>query len=119
MLEDLKSILDYVGKQFGAIHKSAPCNYNGEKGFLVWDYVLFNEITFVNEKTKEYQSLFTSWSDSKTEEEFNRLLELSKKSTRSDHNPIQRIKELKELLDMGAISEKEFEKKKKELLEEV
>ena len=70
----------------------------------------------MNEKTKEYQSLFTSWSDSETENEFNRLLKLSVRNTKATDNPIQKIKELKELLDMGAISEDEFKEKKQQLL---
>ena len=121
-----EDIIDFVGKQFGMIHKSAPCVYNGENGFLVWDYVLYNEITFVNERSKAYQSLFTSWDDSKTEAEFNRLLKLSDRyekkqeaRTRSEQNTedqMVQIKKLKDLLDMGAISQSEFDEKKQKLL---
>jgi len=63
----------FVGLGFGFIHKTCDVVMDGNKGILVWDYVVYNEISFVNEKTKSIKSLFKSISDSKTEKEFERL----------------------------------------------
>ncbi|MGL5750939.1 MAG: hypothetical protein ACRCXT_10460 [Paraclostridium sp.] len=71
---DVKELLNYVSKQFGVIVDTQPVVINGDKGFLIWDYVLFNEITFVNSQTKDYTSMFTSWSDDKTKVKFNELV---------------------------------------------
>ena len=38
------------------------------------------------------------------------------KETNAEVNPYEEIKKLKELLDMGILSQEEFDKKKKELL---
>ena len=70
----IEKILKYVSKQFGAIHRTEAITINGDKGFLIWDYILFNEITFVISSTNQYISMFTSISDSKTEEWFNEIL---------------------------------------------
>ena len=70
----MDKILKYVSKQFGAIHRTEAITINGDKGFLIWDYILFNEITFVISSTNQYISMFTSISDSKTEERFNEIL---------------------------------------------
>ena len=60
----------FVGLGFGIIHKTCEVVMNGNKGSLVWDYIVYNEISFVNEKTRETTSLFKSISDKKTEKEF-------------------------------------------------
>ena len=61
------------GKGFCIIKKICDVEMDGEKGTLVWDYLIFNEITFVNSKTKNIQSLFCGWSDEKAEKTFNDL----------------------------------------------
>ena len=61
-------------KPFGIVHKTAPVNYGGRPGLLVWDYIVWNELTFVDGETKEKQSLFNSGDDKKTEAEFNRIV---------------------------------------------
>ena len=76
----IKAILDSIGKTFLIVKKGAPVVYKGEQGFLIWDYLLFNEITFVSSSTQNYISLFTSMDDNATENEFNRLLGLSKET---------------------------------------
>jgi len=70
--EILKWIADKA--PFGIVHKTAPIMINDEKGLLVWDYVIWNELTFVDQATKSKQSLFNSVSDNKTQEEFDRLV---------------------------------------------
>ncbi len=63
------------GKGFAIIKKACDVVKDGEKGSLVWDYFFVNEITFVNERTKETESLYKDSDDDKTEKEFNRLLQ--------------------------------------------
>lgn len=70
--EILKWIADK--KPFGIVHKTAPVNYGGKVGLLVWDYIVWNELTFVDGETKEKQSLFNSISDDKTNAEFDRIV---------------------------------------------
>lgn len=63
------------GKGFCIIKKACDVEIDGEKGTLVWDYLVFNEITFVSSETKKAQSLFCGWSDEKAETTFNDLCE--------------------------------------------
>ena len=72
----LKELLEWIekNKPFGFIHRTEPINYCGELGLLVWDYIIWNEITFVDQKTKFQQSLYSSFSDKNTEEKFNELV---------------------------------------------
>lgn len=67
-------ISKFKGLGFGIIYKACDIVMDGSKGYLVWDYIVYNEISFVNEKTRETKSLYQSISDSKTEKEFERLL---------------------------------------------
>ena len=80
------------GNGFCIIKKTCDAEMDGKKGTLVWDYLIFNEITFVNAKTRKVQSLFCSWSDEKAEKTFNDLcrkyaignINLQKTSTESE-----------------------------------
>lgn len=69
-----KGFWDAISKKFGVIVNTQPVTMNGEKGFLVWDYIIYNEITFVNSITKDYTSMFTSISDKKTKAKFEELV---------------------------------------------
>ncbi|BCG59717.1 hypothetical protein [Paenibacillus sp. URB8-2] len=73
--DTIKAIFDRLGRQHGIIHKSAPVIINGDKGFLIWDYILYNELTFVNGTTDKIITLFKSLSDKKMEEKFNEYIE--------------------------------------------
>ncbi|MGL5659399.1 MAG: hypothetical protein ACRDDK_09955 [Cetobacterium sp.] len=56
---------------FAMIRKRRIIIYNGELGELVWDYALFNEISFVSmNNPKKIKRLFSDFNDSKTEKEF-------------------------------------------------
>lgn len=57
----------------GFIHRTEHIKYGEEVGLLVWDYIVYNEISFISMDKKIVHRLFTSTSDEKTEEEFNRL----------------------------------------------
>ncbi|UUV17565.1 hypothetical protein NRK67_01665 [Fusobacteria bacterium ZRK30] len=71
---DIEKILDKVGRTYGAIHKTRPIIYGGIKGVLIWDYIVWNELTFLDEN-KKITSLKTSFSDEEMEKEFNYHLE--------------------------------------------
>jgi len=75
--EMVRMMLDWIGKAkpFGIVHKTAPVNYGGEPGLLVWDFIIWNELTFVDAKTKTKQSLFNNFSDKETKKEFDRIVE--------------------------------------------
>lgn len=62
-----------VEKTYGIIHKTAAAEMHGTKGYLYWDYVLYNEITFKDINGK-IVSLYTSFSDKKTENAWNELV---------------------------------------------
>lgn len=66
-----KEILDRAERAYGAVHKSTPATMNDEQGFLIWDYIIFNELTFLNHNTGKIVSLFTSFSDSEMETKYN------------------------------------------------
>lgn len=61
-------------KPFGIVHDTAPINYGGEIGLLVWDYVIWNELTFLDHATKSKQSLFNSISDKETKKKFDEIV---------------------------------------------
>lgn len=72
ILPELPEIKKVVKETYGFIHKQTLAEVNGEKGFLIWDFIIYNEITF---KTMDgvIISLFTSISNKETEAEWNRL----------------------------------------------
>lgn len=71
---NFNDLINHISKQFGVIVDNQPVRINGDDGFLVWDYILFNEITFVNSRTQQYTSMYTSFSDNKTRDKYNQLL---------------------------------------------
>lgn len=62
-----------ISKIHGVVHKRAEAEINGIRGFLVWDFIAYNEITF-DDAEGNIISFFTSISDDKTETEWNRLV---------------------------------------------
>ena len=58
-------------KPYGIIHKSALITYCGKKGRLVWDYILWNELTFEDLETGDKYSLANRFSDAEAEAFFN------------------------------------------------
>ena len=57
---------------YGPIHKRVPAKIKGIEGFLIWDYIVWNEITFKSDEG-EIWSFFTSFSDQETEDVWNEL----------------------------------------------
>lgn len=62
-----------ITRMYGFIHRQAPAEINGVKGFLIWDYIIYNEITFKDINDNIY-SLFNSVSDDKTEKQWNEFV---------------------------------------------
>ena len=62
-----------ISKAHGFVHKRAEAEINGIRGFLVWDFIVYNEITF-DDAEGNIMSFFTSMSDDETEVEWNRLV---------------------------------------------
>lgn len=63
-----------LSRAYGMIHKSQAAEIHGIKGFLIWDYILLNEITF-KDMDQNIISLFKSFSDKETEEKWDELVE--------------------------------------------
>lgn len=57
----------------GVVHKRTTAEINGVKGFLVWDFIIYNEITFDDMDGRCY-SFFNSVSDEETELKWNKLV---------------------------------------------
>lgn len=61
-------------KTYGLIHKSTAAVIHGTKGFLIWDYIAFNEITF-KDADENIVSLYRGFSDQDTEKMWHELVE--------------------------------------------
>ena len=68
------TITEKISKVHGFVHDSIPACFGDEKGRLVWDYILYNEITFDSDKGKVI-SLFTSISDKETQKRWDLLVQ--------------------------------------------
>lgn len=66
-------LIKSAARVYGNIHRKVEAEINGKEGFLIWDSILFNEITFLS-NDGEINSLFRSGSDKKTEEIWNDLV---------------------------------------------
>lgn len=67
-----KDIPTLLAKKHGFIVKRAPGVYKGTKGDFVWDYIIWNQITFDTEDGK-IVPFFDSISDEDTEKEWHKL----------------------------------------------
>ena len=67
----VKEAIKLSSRTYGIIHKSTPAIMNGDKGFLIWDCIIYNELTFLNSETGEIAPLYHSFSDKKMESRFN------------------------------------------------
>lgn len=74
----VKKLIPTAGKlsrMHGIVHKRVDAEINGVKGSLVWDYIVYNEITFDDVEGNIY-SLFKCDSDEETETVWNRYVGL-------------------------------------------
>jgi len=62
-----------LAKIHGKIHKRVDAEINGVKGFLVWDFIIYNEI-FFEDMNGHMFSFFSSMSDEKTQSEWDELV---------------------------------------------
>ena len=66
MLEKLvvaaERTVDGVKKTYGPVYKRTTAEINGKKGFLIWDCIIYNEITFQDEDGS-IMSFFNSFSE--------------------------------------------------------
>jgi len=69
-----KDIIDGVKTTYGPIYRRTEAEVDGKKGWLIWDYMLFNEITFQDEDGN-IMSFFNSISDKQTEAEWDKLVQ--------------------------------------------
>ena len=73
--EAIEAIMSRIGRAMGVVHKAEPATINGQPGYLVWDYVIYNEITFLPQDPKhDAVSLLTSMSDDVTSKRFDELV---------------------------------------------
>lgn len=63
ILGELKVLVD---KTYGSIRGRTPAAIDGKNGYLIWDHMIWNEITFETDEGKMY-SFFTSKSNEETE----------------------------------------------------
>ena len=74
LIEVIPTVVKRLEKPIhGIVHKREQVEINGVTGFLVWDYIVWNEITFETMDGK-YYSFFNSVSDQETEEKWNELV---------------------------------------------
>jgi len=66
----LKEALKFASRTYGIIHKATPAFMNNYNGFLIWDFQVYNELTFFNSETKDFISLYHSVLDEKMESMF-------------------------------------------------
>ena len=74
LIEAIGPTVKEISRMHGIVHKRAAVEINGLKGFLVWDYIIYNEITFDDESGNIY-SFYTSTSDDETEKEWDKLIQ--------------------------------------------
>lgn len=74
IIQEMVPMAKLIFKTHGRIHDRKEAEVNGIRGFLVWDSILYNEITF-DDMEGNIISLFTSGSNEKTEAKWNELID--------------------------------------------
>ena len=73
--EIVKDIVTSVrSKPYGLVRKRARIRYANKSGDLVWDYLLFNEITFEDDETHKKISFGIRWDDEEMGETFDEIV---------------------------------------------
>ena len=73
LLEAANGAAKTIERTYGIVHRNTTAEINGKKGFLIWDYIVWNEITFKDEDGN-ITSFFTSISDKETEKVWDELV---------------------------------------------
>ena len=71
-VEAAEGVKNLIGKPYGLVKRREECIYEGQKAALVWDHIIWNEIT--REVNGEKISEFTSMDAQETEKKFEELL---------------------------------------------
>lgn len=67
----LIKVIKGLRPSFGIVHKAKIVEKEGTvKGYLVWNYLSFNEISFIEVDGNNHQTLFSSTCNKETEEQF-------------------------------------------------
>ena len=73
-IESTSNMMNIVSKSYGLIHKREIVEYNGKKCWLVWDSILYNEITLEEMETGKQMQMWTSKDATETEAKFNEII---------------------------------------------
>ncbi len=60
---------------YAFVRRRELINYKGHRGYLVWDCLVYNELTFEENETKFQVSLAVAYNDTKIERVFNEIVE--------------------------------------------
>ena len=62
-------------KPYGVVKERSPVSIDGTNGWIVWDYIIWNELTFEYSEGSDTKkvSFFTSISDKETKEKLDEL----------------------------------------------
>lgn len=71
--EWMEQVKEVAGRTYGLIHRSVTAEIHGTKGFLIWDYIIYNEITF-KDNAGNIISLYRGFNDKDTEKQWNELV---------------------------------------------
>lgn len=71
--EWMGQVKEAAGRTYGLIHRSETAEIHGTKGYLIWDYIIYNEITF-KDNEGNIVSLYRGVDDKDTEKQWNELV---------------------------------------------
>ena len=75
ILDISAEVRDAIKEQpYGAIERRELLEFQGKQYWLVWDYIIYNEITLEEVDTGKQIKMWTGFSDKKCEEEYNKIL---------------------------------------------
>lgn len=63
----LEEALKIASRKYGTIFKVTPASMSNNRGYLIWDFLIYNELTFLNAEKGKILSLYHSVLDEKME----------------------------------------------------
>lgn len=75
LVDELIEWLKNIDDGFCFIERREPVIYDGIPGALVWDYAIYNEITFVEKETGKKHRLYTNIKDDETRQKYEEYIE--------------------------------------------
>lgn len=70
----LRLVIEKASRAYGFIHRAEIVTINGKHGYLIWDWIIANEITFLPNDQGEIVSLLVSMDDAATARRFDELV---------------------------------------------